>query len=107
MALGGGTFTVPNKVLPGAYINFVSMARALGSMGERGIVALPLEMNWGPEDEVITIDAGEFQKEALNILGYSFADEEMKPLREVFKGAKLVKLYRINGAGGKKATATV
>ena len=108
MALGGGTWSgVPNKVLPGAYINFVSMARALGSMGERGIVALPLEMNWGPEDEVITIDAGEFQKEALNILGYSFADEEMKPLREVFKGAKLVKLYRINGAGGKKATATV
>jgi len=107
MALGGGTFTVPNKVLPGAYINFVSMARALGSLGERGIVALPLEMNWGPEDEVITIDAGEFQKEALNILGYSFADEEMKPLREVFKGASMVKLYRINGAGGKKATATV
>ena len=108
MALGGGTWSgVPNKVLPGAYINFVSVARALGSLGERGIVALPLEMNWGPEDEVITIDAGEFQKEALNILGYSFADEEMKPLREVFKGAKLVKLYRINGAGGKKATATV
>lgn len=108
MALGGGTWSgVPNKVLPGAYINFVSMARALGTMGERGIVALPLEMNWGPEDEVITIDAGEFQKEALNILGYSFADEEMKPLREVFKGASMVKLYRINGAGGKKATATV
>jgi hypothetical protein len=107
MALGGGTWSgAPNKVLPGAYINFVSMARALGSMGERGIVALPLEMNWGSE-EVITIDAGEFQKEALNILGYSFIDEEMKPLREVFKGAKLVKLYRINGAGGKKATTTV
>ncbi len=106
MALGGGTFTVPNKVLPGAYINFVSMARALGSMGDRGIVALPLEMNWGPEDEVITIDAGEFQKEALIILGYNFTDEEMKPLREIFKGAGMVKLYRIN-AGGTKATATV
>lgn len=107
MALGGGTFTVPNKVLPGAYINFISMARALGSLGERGIVALPLEMNWGAEDEVITIDSGEFQKEALNILGYSFAADEMKPLREVFKGAKMVKLYRINGAAGTKATATV
>lgn len=106
MALGGGTFTVPNKILPGAYINFVSVARALGSLGERGIVAMPLEMDWGAENEVITIDAGEFQKEALNILGYSFADEKMKPLREVFKGASMVKLYRIN-TGGKKATATV
>lgn len=107
MALGGGTFIAQNKVLPGAYVNFVSRARALGTLGERGVVALPLELNWGPEDEVVTIEAGEFQKEALNILGYSFLADEMKPLREVFKGAKAVKLYRINGAGGKKATATV
>lgn len=106
MALGGGTFTVPNKILPGAYINFVSVARALGSLGERGIVAMPLEMDWGAENEVITIDAGEFQKEALNILGYSYSDEKMRPLREVFKGANRVKLYRIN-TGGEKATATV
>ena len=28
MALGGGTFTAQNKVLPGAYINFVSLAAA-------------------------------------------------------------------------------
>lgn len=106
MALGGGTFTTMNKVLPGAYINFVSIARALGTMGERGIVAMPLEMDWGPEDEVITIDAEEFQKEALNILGYNYAHEKMRPLREVFKGANRVKLYRIN-TGGEKATATV
>ena len=25
MPIGGGTFTVQNKILPGAYINFVSM----------------------------------------------------------------------------------
>lgn len=106
MALGGGTFTTMNKVLPGAYINFVSIARALGTMGERGIVAMPLDMDWGPEDEVITIDAEEFQKEALNILGYSFIHEKMRPLREVFKGANRVKLYRIN-TGGEKATATI
>ncbi|MGN9164966.1 phage tail sheath family protein [Tissierellaceae bacterium HCP3S3_D8] len=107
MALGGGTFTTMNKVLTGTYINFVSMAKALGSLGERGVVALPLEMNWGSEDEVITIDVEGFQKEALNILGYNFSDYEMRPLREVFKGAKEVKLYRINGTGGKKATKTI
>ena len=28
MALGGGTFLVQNKVLPGAYINFISVANA-------------------------------------------------------------------------------
>ncbi len=107
MPLGGGSFTTTNKVLPGAYINFVSRARALGAMGERGTVALPLELNWGPEDEVITIEAGEFQKEALNILGYSFIADEMKPLREIFKYARVLKLYRLNGDGGNKATVTI
>ena len=34
MALGGGTYLVQNKVLPGAYINFVSRPRAMGSLGE-------------------------------------------------------------------------
>lgn len=28
MALGGGTFLTQNKVLPGAYINFISVATA-------------------------------------------------------------------------------
>ena len=29
MALGGGTWLVQNKVLPGTYINFVSAKRAM------------------------------------------------------------------------------
>jgi hypothetical protein len=106
MALGGGTFIVPNKALPGAYINFVSRARALGNLGDRGIVALPLEIDWGANDEVITIDLAEFQKESLNILGYGYSDDKLKPLREVFKGAKTAKIYRLNG-DGKKATTTI
>ena len=32
----GGTWTVQNKVRPGAYINFVSVPKALGTLGERG-----------------------------------------------------------------------
>ena len=47
MALGGGTFTVQNKELPGAYINFVSAASADASLSERGIVTMPLELDWG------------------------------------------------------------
>lgn len=44
MPIGGGSFTVQNKVLPGAYINFVSMGTN-AKMGERGVAALPLELN--------------------------------------------------------------
>ena len=43
MSMGGGTFTVQNKILPGSYINFVSTASA-ATLGERGTAALPLLM---------------------------------------------------------------
>ena len=104
MAAGGGMFTVQNKVLPGAYINFVSKARALGTLGERGIIALPWIGDWGGGD-VITIENDEFQTNCMKILGYSYTDDEVLYLREVFKGANTVKLVRINE--GEKASATV
>ena len=47
MALGGGTFLVQNKRLPGAYINTVSVAAASATLSDRGYAALPLEMGWG------------------------------------------------------------
>ena len=52
MALGGGTFTVQNKELPGAYINFVSAASASATLSERGIATMPLELDWGVCGEV-------------------------------------------------------
>lgn len=65
MALGGGMYTVQNKVLPGAYINFVSAARASATLGDRGTAAFPLSLDWGPENEVVTIENSEFQKGSL------------------------------------------
>ena len=44
MALGGGTFTAQNKVLPGAYINFVSAASANTNLSDRGVATMPLEL---------------------------------------------------------------
>lgn len=105
MAAGGGVFTAQNKILPGAYINFVSKARALGSIGERGIAALPFIGSWGKENEVISVTAEDFQKNCLSILGYSCTDDKMLPLREVFKGAREVKLFRLGK--GEKAKAVV
>ena len=35
MALGGGTFVIQNKKLPGSYINFVSAAKASATLSER------------------------------------------------------------------------
>ena len=101
MALGGGTFLTQNKILPGAYINFISVAKAGAALSERGIATIPLEMNWGPEGEVITVELGEFQKNSQKIFGYAYTADELMPMREIFKHAKTVHFFRLNSSGTK------
>lgn len=103
MALGGGTFLVQNKVLPGAYINFISRPRAMGQLGERGTVCVGLEMDWG-KPGMQTVEAAEFRTESKRLFGYDSQQEQLKELREIFLHGAKVKLYRLNG--GKAATAT-
>ncbi|WP_458406719.1 phage tail sheath family protein [Anaerotignum sp.] len=103
MALGGGTFLVQNKVLPGAYINFVSRPRAMGSLGERGVVCVGMELEWGAEG-MRTVEAADFRTDSKALFGYDYLSDEMKDMRELFLHAQKVKLYRLNG--GEKAKAT-
>lgn len=105
MALGGGTFQVQNKVLPGAYINFISKAAATAALSDRGIATMPLELDWGKAGEVFEVTSGDFQKNSLKIFGYSYDNEKLKGLRELFRGAKKLYAYRLNG-GGVKASCT-
>lgn len=100
---GGGIFLTHNKVLPGAYINFVSKSRALGGISERGVAALSLKINWGKEGEIVTISSEDFQKNAISIFGYSYDSLELRPIREVFKCAKELKFFRLGK--GEKAKA--
>lgn len=103
MALGGGTFTNQNKVLPGAYINFVSTAVASAAVGDRGVVALGLDMSWG--DTFYELTAGDFQKQSQKLLGYSYSDDACLTLRDVFKNATKVYLYRLNSDSLKASNA--
>ena len=105
MALGGGTWTTQNKVLSGAYINFVSAASASAALSDRGICTMPLELDWGKEGEVFEVTSGDFQKNSMKIFGYSFDHEKMRGLVDLFMGAKTLYAYRLNG-GGKKAANT-
>lgn len=102
MALGGGTWTAQNKVLPGAYVNFVSVASASASLSDRGVVTMPLSLDWGPEDEVFEVSNEDFQKDTLRIFGYPYTADEMKGLRDLFINAQTLYAYRLNG-GGRKA----
>lgn len=105
MALGGGSFTVQNKKLPGAYINFVSVAAASATLSDRGVATMPLELDWGKEGEVFEVTNEDFQKNTLKIFGYAYDHAKMKGLRDLFLNAKTLYVYRLNG-GGTKASNT-
>lgn len=106
MALGGGTFTVQNKELPGAYINFVSGASANSALSERGIATMPLELDWGIDGEVFEVTNEDFQKNSLKIFGYSYTHEKLKGLRDLFMNIQTLYAYKLT-SGGKKAENSI
>lgn len=103
MALGGGTFLTQNKILPGAYINFISVANASATLSDRGIATIPLDMDWGPENQVVTVELADFLKNSQKIFGYAYTAEQLKPMRDIFKHAKTVYFFRLNASGAKAA----
>ncbi len=102
MALGGGTFLVQNKVLPGSYINFISVAKASANLSDRGYATMPLELDWGVDGAVFEVTNADFQKNSVKIFGYDYTHEKMKGLRDLFMNIKTLYAYRLNS--GVKAT---
>jgi hypothetical protein len=95
MPVGAGTFTVQNKILPGAYINFVSAARADASLSERGIAAMALQLPGGPVDEIFSLTASDFFLNSQELFGVNAYSAELRNLREIFLNAREVLLYRL------------
>lgn len=103
--LGGGTFTLQNKILNGAYINFVSMNKASANLADRGIATMPLELDWGVDNAVFEVTPAGFQKNSMKIFGYPFTHEKMKGLRDLFLNIKTLYAYKLT-SGGAKASNT-
>ena len=95
--LGGGSFTVQNKILPGAYINFVSAASSVAVLSDRGTAAIPLEFGWGPEKEAFIVTAQDYQERCQEIFGYPADAPQMWQVRELFRNLTKGIFYRING----------
>ena len=104
MGLGGGTWLTQNKILPGAYIIFVSAARANATLSDRGIATVPIEADWGPVGEVVEVTTRDFQRNSKRLFGYDFTHPKLKGLRDLFQNVRLVYTYRLGGADGIKAT---
>lgn len=100
----GGTWTVQNKQRPGAYINFVSVAKAVGSIGDRGVVTCALPMTWGPTDQLITLYGEDLLngKSIPKVGCDAFDTEASLPFRIALAGCYKSLLFRLN-SGGEKA----
>lgn len=105
MALGGGTFTVQNKVLPGSYINFVSASSTSNVFGERGTGAIGIPLDWC-DGGIHTVTKEDFQKRSLSIFGYDYSAEELAWARDFFKNGKTLIFAGLNTNGAAKASNT-
>lgn len=106
MAFGGGTWTTQNKILPGAYINFISAARTSVNLSDRGIATCPLAFSWGPEGEMVAISNDDLQTNSLTVLGYPYTAPELAPFRDLFAtGLRTLYFYRLNSGGTKASNA--
>lgn len=103
MALGGGTWTSQNKVLPGTYVVFSNVQMASATLSDRGVAAIPVALDWGPAGEVFTVTSCDFQKKCKPIFGYSYEHDNMLPMREIFKHATSVHFYRLTASNAVKA----
>ena len=104
----GGTWTVQNKVRPGAYINFVSVPKAIGTLGSRGTVAVGMPMTWGPAGELIHLNGEELLNgSSLAKVGVTATDTEASlPYRIALAGCFNALLFRTD-VGGAKAKADI
>lgn len=103
MALGGGMFYSQTKILPGAYINFISADTGDSYAAERGYAAMGLELDWGKEGELFSITLDRIRSDCQELFGYPYTHDKMKGIRDVFRNATTLYVYRLN-KGGTKAS---
>lgn len=108
--MAGGTWTSQNKVRPGVYIRFKSANASGLTVGERGTVAIPEPLSWGPVGQVMEIEAG---ANMVPFTGYDITDPHNRFLNEIFKGSNRtsapvkVLLYRPAATDAAQASATI
>ena len=105
--MAGGTWLSQNKVRAGAYINFKAVPKSSMTVGDRGIVAIPLSLNWGATGKLIEVLSSDLlDGNSQKLVGFTAFDADSKLLAGALSYCYKALVYRTN-AGGVKATATV
>ncbi len=94
----GGTWTSQNKILPGAYINFLTNTALSITPGDRGTVVLLQEMSVGNAGDRYTITATDTSEYPSGV-----TDADKLLVNQALKGAKTVIVYNL----GTSHTSTV
>ncbi len=87
-----GTWNNQNKILPGAYINFLTNAPLSITPGDRGTVLLLQEISKGAKGEIYTVTATD------NNFPNGITSQDSFLAGEVLKGANTVKVYNLGTA---------
>lgn len=103
--LGGGTFTVQNKKLPGSYINFISKDTGRSVFSERGYVAYAHSYGWGEENKIVEITSEDLAKDSVKYFGLEYSDPELRPIREIFRTATVLYTYKLKSGGTKAGSS--
>lgn len=99
--MAGGYWVTQNKIIPGAYINFTTETQENINVSERGIVTMPLILDWGIVRQFVMVD---YNTDFKAVLGYDILDPKALLIKEALKRARYLLLYRINS--GVKAAKT-
>lgn len=90
----------------GTYINIRVTNQENYVFGERGKVGIPMELDWGSDDDVIAIDVENFTSECKQLLGREYNDPELRNIVEAINGgASQLYIYKLNH--GEKATSSI
>ncbi len=87
-----GTWNNQNKILPGAYINFLTNAPLSITPGDRGTVLLLKEMSVGAAGDIYTVKA------TVNDYPEGVTGEDKFLAMEALKGAQTVKVYNLGSS---------
>lgn len=105
--MAGGIWLSQNKTRPGAYINFKAVPKGSMTVGDRGIVAIGLPLNWGGEGKLIDVLSSDLiDGTSQKLVGFTAFDGESKHLVGVLRYCYKALVYRMNG-GGTKASAKI
>lgn len=99
--MAGGTWTAPDKILPGAYINVHGAGTLDTSDSGIGVVALPLALDYGPEMQFIEVTR---ESNFLALFGKPLA--ELKEVSLALQNTSRAIITNVN-TGGVSASANV